>query len=179
MGNKGSIMDLKSKIDLSILGIKQEKNIKRNLPMEMLIEETVMNGEGVLGMEGAVMVDTGTYTGRSPNDKYFVVESSSKNNLWWGPVNRKVDEVIFNELYEKVIQYYNGNMDSSTYIFDGFAGADVEYRLNVRIIAKKAWQTHFCNNMFIRPKHQELEQFLPDFTIINASDVQNDKFSNH
>ena len=118
MGNKGSIMDLKSKIDLSILGIKQEKNIKRNLPMEMLIEETVMNGEGVLGMEGAVMVDTGTYTGRSPNDKYFVVESSSKNNLWWGPVNRKVDEVIFNELYEKVIQYYNGNMDSSTYIFD-------------------------------------------------------------
>ena len=179
MGNKGSIMDLKSKIDLSILGIKQEKNIKRNLPMEMLIEETVMNGEGVLGMEGAVMVDTGTYTGRSPNDKYFVVESSSKNNLWWGPVNRKVDEVIFNELYEKVIQYYNGNMDSSTYIFDGFAGADVEYRLNVRIIAKKAWQTHFCNNMFIRPKQQELEQFLPDFTIINASDVQNDKFSDH
>ena len=167
------------KIDLSSLGINDTGKVKRNLPVEILVEEIVKNDEGVIGLNGATMVDTGAYTGRSPNDKYFVDESSSSNNLWWCPVNRKVDEVIFNDLYEKVIQYYNGNMDSSTYIFDGFAGADVEYRLNVRIIAKKAWQTHFCNNMFIRPRQQELEGFLPDFTIINASDVQNDKFVDH
>ena len=148
MGNKGSIMDLKSKIDLSILGIKQEKNIKRNLPMEMLIEETVMNGEGVLGMEGAVMVDTGTYTGRSPNDKYFVVEKDSKDKIWWGPVNAKVSASIFEELYAKVIKSYDEISDTKTYIFDGFAGADKQHALPIRVISKKAWQNHFCQYVY-------------------------------
>ena len=172
-------MNLKSNIDLSTLGLSIKSNIKRNLSMEILTEETIKNGEGVIGMKGAVMFDTGTYTGRSPDDKYFVAEPSSSNNLWWGPVNRKVDENIFNELYDKVIQYYNNSSNSSTYVFDGFAGADMDYRLNVRIIAKKAWQAHFCNNMFIRPELKELDQFSPDFTIINASDVHNENFIKH
>ena len=175
--NKGNVMDIQS--NLRELGITQNTNINRNLPVESLIEEMIINGEGVLGMNGAVMVDTGAYTGRSPNDKYFVDESSSTDNLWWGPVNRKVSEDVFNELYEKVTGYYNTNSDSKTYVFDGFAGADPEYRLNVRIIAKKAWQAHFCNNMFIRPLHDELIRFFPDFTIINASDVKNEKFKEH
>ena len=93
--------------DLLSLGINDLKNIKRNLPVEMLVEEIVKNGEGVIGKNGAAMVDTGTYTGRSPNDKYFVNEPSSNKKLWWGPVNTKVDEEIFNELYDKVIKYYN------------------------------------------------------------------------
>ena len=144
-------MNTKQNINLTDLGITQNKNIYRNLPMERLVEETILNKEGVMGMRGAVMVDTGDYTGRSPNDKYFVDEPSSTDKLWWGPVNRKVSEDIFNELYAKVIQYYNDHDDSSTYVFDGYGGADPKYRLNVRIIAKKAWQAHFCNNMFIRP----------------------------
>ncbi len=144
-----------------------------------MTEETILNGEGVIGMNGAVMVDTGTYTGRSPNDKYIVEEPSSKDVLWWGPVNRKVSESVFDELFEKVIAYYNANTDSSTYVFDGFAGADINYRLNVRVVAKKSWQAHFCHNMFINPLEEELANFTADFTIINASDVHNEKFAEH
>ena len=159
--------------NLEYLGIKFKKNIKRNLPVEKLIENILLNNEGKIGMNGASMVDTGSFTGRSPKDKYFVYEKTSSNNLWWGDVNKKISENIFNDLYDKVVEYYNQSEDSDTYIFDGFGGAAIEHRLSVRIIAKKAWQAHFCNNMFIRPSDNELLDFSPEFTIINASGFKN------
>ena len=122
------------------------------------------------------MVDTGLFTGRSPLDKYIVEEATSSENIWWGDVNRKISSEIFDELYQKVIQFYNHGDESNTYIFDGFGGAAVDHRLNVRIIAKKAWQAHFVHNMFIRPEEGELDGFDPGFTIINASDVSNKDF---
>ena len=164
--------------DLSLdkMGFTDLGQVLRNLPVEDIIENIVDHQEGTLGLNGAVMVDTGRYTGRSPKDKYFVDEESSNKNLWWGPVNAKIDESIFDDLYEQVVDYYNHSDDSNTYVFDGFAGADPTYRLNVRIIAKKAWQAHFAHNMFIRPEKGELDGFNTDFTIINASDVYNQKF---
>ena len=161
---------------LDKMGFTDLGQVLRNLPVEDIIENIVDHQEGTLGLNGAVMVDTGRYTGRSPKDKYFVDEGSSNKNLWWGPVNAKIDESIFDDLYEQVVDYYNHSDDSNTYVFDGFAGADPTYRLNVRIIAKKAWQAHFAHNMFIRPENGELDGFNPDFTIINASDVYNQKF---
>ena len=161
---------------LDKMGFTDLGQVLRNLPVEAIIENIVNHQEGTLGLNGAVMVDTGRYTGRSPKDKYFVDEESSNKNLWWGPVNAKIDESIFDDLYEQVVDYYNHSDDSNTYVFDGFAGADPTYRLNVRIIAKKAWQAHFAHNMFIRPEKGELDGFNPDFTIINASDVYNEKF---
>ena len=161
---------------LDKMGFTDLGQVLRNLPVEAIIENIVDHQEGTLGLNGAVMVDTGRYTGRSPKDKYFVDEGSSNKNLWWGPVNAKIDESIFDDLYEQVVDYYNHSDDSNTYVFDGFAGADPTYRLNVRIIAKKAWQAHFAHNMFIRPENGELDGFNPDFTIINASDVYNEKF---
>ena len=161
---------------LDKMGFTDLGQVLRNLPVEAIIENIVNHQEGTLGLNGAVMVDTGRYTGRSPKDKYFVDEESSNKNLWWGPVNAKIDESIFDDLYEQVVDYYNHSDDSNTYVFDGFAGADPTYRLNVRIIAKKAWQAHFAHNMFIRPENGELDGFNPDFTIINASDVYNQKF---
>lgn len=161
---------------LDKMGFTDLGQVLRNLPVEDIIENIVNHQEGTLGLNGAVMVDTGRYTGRSPKDKYFVDEESSNKNLWWGPVNAKIDESIFDDLYEQVVDYYNHSDDSNTYVFDGFAGADPTYRLNVRIIAKKAWQAHFAHNMFIRPEKGELDGFNPDFTIINASDVYNEKF---
>lgn len=161
---------------LDKMGFTDLGQVLRNLPVEDIIENIIDHQEGTLGLNGAVMVDTGRYTGRSPKDKYFVDEESSNKNLWWGPVNAKIDESIFDDLYEQVVDYYNHSDDSNTYVFDGFAGADPTYRLNVRIIAKKAWQAHFAHNMFIRPDEGELEGFNPDFTIINASDVYNQKF---
>ncbi|NQV37911.1 MAG: phosphoenolpyruvate carboxykinase (ATP) [Candidatus Marinimicrobia bacterium] len=166
-------------LGLNEIGLTDIDRIIRNLPIEGIIEDIILHKEGKMGMNGAIMVDTGRYTGRSPKDKYFVEEESSSDNLWWGPVNPKIDESIFDELLAKVVKYYNHADDSNTYIFDGFAGADPKYRMNVRLIAKKAWQAHFVHNMFMRPEKDELIDFTPDFTIINASDVFNRKFEEY
>ena len=163
-------------LGLNQLGLTNLTNVHRNLPVKELVDDIVKNGEGVIGLRGAAMVDTGIYTGRSPKDKYIVDEPSSNDKIWWGPVNRKISEDIFNTLYEKVVDYYNSADGSKTYVFDGFAGADPNYSLNVRIIAKKAWQAHFVHNMFIRSENGELKDFKPGFTIINASDVTNENF---
>ena len=163
-------------LGLAKLGLLDLTNVHRNISVESMVTDIVGNGEGVIGLRGAAMVDTGIYTGRSPNDKYIVDEPSSTEKIWWGPVNRKVSEEVFDALYNKVVKYYNRSDDSKTYIFDGFAGADPTYSLNVRIIAKKAWQAHFVHNMFIRPEDGELDDFNPEFTIINASDVSNKDF---
>ena len=165
-------------LDFDKLGIHNVKEVHRNLSVDELIKETVANGEGVIGPRGATIVDTGKYTGRSPKDKYIVDEPTSTENIWWGDVNQKLDETIFDELYNKIINYYNSD-DSKTYLFDGFAGFDPNHSINVRILAKRAWQAHFVNNMFIRPELEELEGFNPDFTIINASSVFNEDFKKH
>tara|TARA_B100001769_G_C22097490_1_gene592224 strand:+ start:301 stop:1920 length:1620 start_codon:yes stop_codon:yes gene_type:complete len=166
------------KIGLDKLGF-TEQNIYRNLTVNELVSDIVANGEGVVGLKGAVMVDTGVYTGRSPKDKYIVDESSSSSDIWWGSVNQKTSEQTFDELYKKVMNFYNLNSNTKTYVFDGFAGADPNHALSVRIIAKKAWQAHFVHNMFIRPEENELENFSPGFTIINASDVKNDNYKEY
>ena len=88
-------------------------------------------------------------------------------------------DVKFVKLYKQVIEFYNSNDQTKTYVFDGFAGADSKYSLNVRIVAKNAWQAHFVHNMFIRPTKDQLEVFNPQFTIINASDVENDNYKKH
>ena len=152
-------------LGLDSLGITELNEVHRNLSIDKLIEETVINNEGIIGANGASIVDTGKYTGRSPKDKYIVGEPSSSDNIWWGPVNQKLDESIFDELYSKVINYYNTD-SSKTYLFDGFAGFDPTYSINVRFLAKRAWQAHFSNNMFVRPSQSELETFSPNFTII-------------
>jgi len=167
-----------NELGLDSLGLTQVDKVLRNLSVENLIEETILNGEGVIGPRGATIVDTGKYTGRSPKDKYFVDEPSSSDKLWWGPVNQKVAESVFDILYKKVIDYYNKN-DSKTYVFDGFAGFDPKYSIDVRVIAKRAWQAHFVHNMFIRPEDDQLNGFSPDFTIINASDVFNEDFEKY
>ena len=165
-----------NELGLDQLGLIDLENVYRNLSVPELVDDIVVNGEGLIGMRGAAMVDTGIYTGRSPKDKYIVDEPSSNGNIWWGPVNQKISENIFDELHEKIKVFYNSNDHSKTYVFDGFAGADPKYSLNVRIIAKKAWQAHFVHNMFIRPQNGDLKRFQPGFTIINASDVKNDNF---
>ena len=166
------------KNELKKLGIDNNSIIYKNLTVERLIEESLLRDNAKMAMNGAVMIDTGSYTGRSPNDKYFVKEKTSENILWWGPVNKPVDNKVFQELYEKIIDYYNQSSEP-TFIFDGYAGADIENRISLRIIAKKAWQAHFAHNMFIRPEKNDLDGFKQDFTIINASDIKNENYLDH
>ena len=90
-------------LNLESLGLHNINQVHRNLSVESLIEETIKNGEGIIGPRGATIVDTGKFTGRSPKDKYIVDESSSSDKIWWGSVNKKIDEKIFDELYQSVI----------------------------------------------------------------------------
>ena len=145
-----------------------------NPSIHKIYEDIIQNNEGKIGLSGALMVDTGEFTGRSPEDKYFVEEDMTKDNLWWGPVNRKISKNVYSKLYKKVIDYYKNN-EKTTYIFEGYAGADIDYRLPIRVVAKKAWQYMFCRNMFINRKYNS-NSFKPEFTIINASDVCNEDF---
>ncbi len=148
-------------------------NLYHNLPVEKLVEHTIANKEGVIGMGGATMCKTGRFTGRSPKDKYFVDEPTSNQNIWWGSVNQKIDESVFDRLLDKVVKGLDG---SDLYVFDGFAGADLDYQLPMRIVTQKAWHAHFANNMFIRPSADELRDHKPAFTILNACDLTADDY---
>jgi len=165
-------------LGLDIHGLTGKNLIFRNLPVETLVDDIIANNEGSIAVNGAAMVDTGKYTGRSPKDKYIVKEPSCVDHIWWGTINQETTENVFDELYKKVIDYYNQKR-SKTYIFDGFAGADPSYSIRVRFLVKKAWQAHFVHNMFIRPQDGDLNGFTPDFTIINASDIKNIDFDKH
>ncbi|MDC1050680.1 phosphoenolpyruvate carboxykinase (ATP) [Candidatus Marinimicrobia bacterium] len=145
-----------------------------NPPIEEICENIVINKEGIISQLGAMMVDTGEFTGRSPDDKYFVEEDFSKDNLWWGPVNKKISKKIYTKLYDKIVAYFNKS-STNNYIFEGYAGSDKDFRLPIRVIAKKAWQYMFCRNMFIEMSANN-DNFIPEFTIINASDIVNEDF---
>ena len=170
--------NLNKTLGLDQIGLNNVSKIHRNLNVDNLINEILKNNEGVISSTGAPIVDTGKFTGRSPKDKYIVNEPSSNSQIWWGQVNQKIDEKVFDELFSKIVDYYNSD-PNDTYMFDGYAGFDPKYSINVRILAKRAWQAHFVHNMFIRPESNDLDNFSPDFTIINASDVKNENFKEH
>lgn len=161
---------------IRISGIQNTTEIFRNLSYDEIFEHEKRNGETTLTDHGAMAVDTGIYTGRSPKDKYLVQEPGSEEHVWWGNVNRPVSEEVFDELLGKVQTFLSGK---PLYIFDGFAGARKETRMTLRVVAEKAWQHHFCTNMFIRPRAEELENFEPDFTIFNASGLTNEDYERH
>ena len=170
--------NLNKTLGLDQIGLNNVSKIHRNLNVDNLIDEILKNKEGVISSTGAPIVDTGKFTGRSPKDKYIVDEPSSNSQIWWGQVNQKIHEKVFDELFSKIVDYYNSDQND-TYMFDGYAGFDPKYSINVRILAKRAWQAHFVHNMFIRPESNDLDNFSPDFTIINASDVKNENFKEH
>lgn len=165
-----------NRLSLVSVGIENPKQIFHNLSYDELYEHELSNQEGQLTALGAVAVDTGRFTGRSPKDKYFVDEPSSINNIWWGPVNSKISEDTFGELLTLV---QNQLDQKDLYVTDGFCGANKRDRLNIRVVSELAWQSHFTKNMFIRPTEAELTEFEPDFTILNACKVSNDQWKKH
>ncbi|MDZ4858415.1 MAG: phosphoenolpyruvate carboxykinase (ATP) [Candidatus Hydrogenedentes bacterium] len=163
--------------DLRTVGITEWSELFHNPSYDVLFEhETDPNLEGheagVVTSFGAVAVDTGRFTGRSPLDKYIVEEASSRDTVWWatpdhpGSNNAPMTEKTWAHLKEIAVEQLNGKR---LYVIDGFCGANPDTRLSVRIIAEVAWQAHFCKNMFIRPSEEELAAFKPDWTILNAS----------
>ncbi len=157
----------KKSLWLESIGIKNSTPSNRgwDLSPAELTEETLRLNQGVLTDTKALAVDTGEFTGRSPKDKFIVLDEKSKDTIWWGDVNFKFDSKKFDALYNKVVNYLSGK---KIYVRDSFACADKNYRLSVRVITELPWSNLFVNNLFIRPTKDELSSFSPEWTIVNA-----------
>jgi phosphoenolpyruvate carboxykinase (ATP) len=140
-----------------------------NLTAPYLYEHAVRRGEGLVGLGGSFVVNTGRHTGRSPKDKYIVNEAGTKDTVWWGDINQPIDPARFESLQQRMLAYLQGR---ELFVQDLYAGADPEYRLPVRVISDVAWSSLFARNMFIRPRPAELADFEPAFTILHAPDFR-------
>ncbi len=142
-----------------------------NLSAASLYTEALNRGEASLSEGGALVAITGQHTGRSANDKFIVKEGSSEDNIWWGKVNKPFEETKFAGLHKKMIDYLSGK---EVFVQDCYAGADADNRLPVRIVTECAWHNLFARNMFIQPKAEELDDFKPEFTVLQVPSFEAD-----
>jgi len=157
---------------LDSLGILPAGAVTRNLPTNILCEEALRRGEGQLASGGALVVVTGRYTGRLPQDKFFVREASSEKRIDWGTVNRPFEEKRFDPLLSKMAAYLS---QKDLFIQDHFAGADPEHRIAVRVITEKASAALFARTILLRnPENQPSSAFIPGLTIVHAPDFRAD-----
>jgi phosphoenolpyruvate carboxykinase (ATP) len=154
---------------LSVIGLSDLGKIYENLTEPQLYEEIIRKGEGVVSEHGAMIVETGAYTGRSPEDKFVVREPTTEADVWWGPVNRPFEADRFDALYDRVTDYLKGK---EVYVQDLFGGVDPEFRLSVRVINELAWHSLFGRNMLVRPRTEELVGFEPDWHLVYAPGFQ-------
>ena len=134
------------KVGLDAVGLGQVARVHWSPSIPILFEEAIKRGEGVLSADGPIICSTGKFTGRSPNDKFIVKEGSSEKNVGWGKVNRPIDEASFDAVFARMQAYAAGK---EVFVQDCWAGADPAYRLPIRIITERAWQSLFARHMFI------------------------------
>lgn len=146
-------------------GIQNVNSVYWNLSTGLLYEEAIRRREARLAHLGPLVVRTGEYTGRSPDDKFIVREPSSADKIWWGKVNRAMEQDHFDMLYRRLLAYLQGK---DLFVQDAFVCADPNYRLPIRVITETAWHSLFSRNLFIQPKPDELLDHVPQFTVINA-----------
>ncbi len=157
---------LKSEFGLENHGFTTLGQVYWNLPPAALYEEILFRREGWILEAGPVLVHTGKHTARSANDKFIVREPSSEAHLWWGSYNRPFAPEKFENVYNRLLAYFQGR---DVFVQDVYAGADLNYRLRVRIITETAWHSLFARNMFITPtSREEYQRFIPEFTLIAA-----------
>ena len=172
-----------AQIDLSKYGITGTPEIIHNPSYEELFQaemDPALEGyeKGQLTELGAVNVMTGIYTGRSPKDKYIVMDANSKDTVWWTSDefkndNHPMSESVWATVKDLAVKELSGK---KLYVVDAFCGANADTRMNVRFIVEVAWQAHFIKNMFIVPSEEELKTFEPDFVVYNASKAAVENF---
>ena len=139
------------------------RRLRANLSTAELVEEAIRAGEGVLAAEGPIVVRTGQHTGRSPQDKFVVDEPSSRDQIWWGPVNRPISEEHYDRLRARLVAYC---ADRDLYSQDLLIGADPVHQRRLRVYSETAWASMFARNLFRRTSAVERIGFEPNFTII-------------
>ncbi|MFY9241914.1 MAG: phosphoenolpyruvate carboxykinase (ATP) [Polaribacter sp.] len=151
-------------ISLNNLGIKNA-TIRYQLTSNELHQETLEKGQGVESSLGAIAVNTGEFTGRSPMDRFIVKDTITKDEVWWSKINLPFEEDKFDKLYDKVVAYLS---EKEIFVRDSYACADKDYKLNIRVVNEYPWSNMFAYNMFLRPTEEELKGFTPEWTVINA-----------
>ncbi|TPG58789.1 phosphoenolpyruvate carboxykinase (ATP) [Ewingella americana] len=170
-----------SKEILATYGINDTSDIIYNPDYDLLFKEETAPGlegfeRGQVTELGAVNVDTGIFTGRSPKDKYIVRDDTTRDTVWWADQgkgkndNQPLSQEVWSALKSLVTEQLSGKR---LFIIDAFCGANPDSRLKVRFITEVAWQAHFVKNMFIRPTDDELESFEPDFIVMNGAKCTN------
>ena len=151
---------------LQDLGLNLDSNLHYQLAASELVEQTIALGQGVLNDTGALCIQTGEFTGRSPNDKFIVKDAITENTIDWNKFNIAIDEKYFHQLKKKLLDYLGKKEE--VWVRDAYACADPAYRLNIRVINENPWSNLFAYNMFLRPEENELDSFEPEWHIIQA-----------
>jgi phosphoenolpyruvate carboxykinase (ATP) len=142
-----------------------------NLTPADLVEHALRRGEGTLTDTGALMADTGQFTGRSPKDRFIVKDQNTASSVWWGNINIAFDAAKFEQLHQKMVAYL---ADKEVYVREAYAGANPDYQLKLRVVNELAWHNLFCYNMFLRPELDADTSWAPDFSIICAPGFEAD-----
>ena len=151
-------------ISLNSLGIKNA-TIRYQLTSSELHQETLKKKQGVASSLGAIAVNTGEFTGRSPKDRFIVKDAITKDEVWWSDINLPFDSAKFDALYNKVTAYLS---EKEIFVRDSYACADENYKLSIRVVNEYPWSNMFAYNMFLRPTESELKDFDPEWTVVNA-----------
>jgi phosphoenolpyruvate carboxykinase (ATP) len=146
-------------------GITNASRVYWNPSASSLVEETVRRSEGVLSAHGALVVNTGKHTGRSPNDKFIVEEPSSKDKINWGKVNKPIDSEKFDRLHARMLAYLQ-NRD--LFVVEAQGGAAASHGLPIRVVTPSAWHALFAHTMFLRPSRDARREHVPEFTVLHA-----------
>ena len=149
-------------------GISPSK-LYRNLSVDDLVQTAVARNEGVINSTGSLSVNTGKYTGRSPDDRFIVYDDKTRNTIDWGKINHQFQSDKFEKILEKMKHFVDRK---DLFVFDGFVGADKENQLSIRVINDHVWQSLFARQLFIRPSKEELENHKPEFTVMCINDFE-------
>ena len=147
------------------------EKVHYQLSPDELVTQTIARKEGILNNTGALVISTGEFTGRSPRDKFIVKDSITANNIHWNNFNLPIEEKHFDVVYEKMMKHLSSK---DVWVRDNFACADPSYRIKIRVINENPWSNLFAYNMFIRPNEEELEDFNPEWHIIQAPSFKAD-----
>lgn len=153
-------------LQLQQIGLGANPQIHYQLSTEELTEQTILRGQGKLNNTGALCINTGEFTGRSPADKFVVKDSITENTVHWNNFNIPIDEKYFLQLRSKLLNHLNNKTE--VWVRDAYACADDNYKLNIRVINENPWSNLFAYNMFLRPTQENLANFTPEWHIIQA-----------
>jgi len=149
---------------LNSLGI-MPNVVHSNLHPDVLEQHSLDRNMAVRSTFGALAIQTGRFTGRSPEDRFIVKDSYTEDALWWGSINKPFTTTHYNLLKRDICQYLS---DKEIYVRDAFAGAHPAYRMSLRVVNEYPWSNQFAYNMFLRPTEEELQNFSHQWTILNA-----------